>query len=135
MRKSIEELFESSENTNSIATHAGVPQSTVHRYRTGERKLDNMPLATAEKLQKFWEEYNMKNIKWTGKTTDGNKKYTAEGSTYEEVYNHINEKYGYGSILDDEEEDRTDWTEEDYRDAIEESTSEAYYHEFKMTVE
>lgn len=74
-------------------------------------------------------------IKWTGKTTDGNKKYTAEGSTYEEVYNHINEKYGYGSILDDEEENRTDWTEEDYRNAIEESTSEAYYHEFKLTVE
>lgn len=73
-------------------------------------------------------------IKWTGKTTDGNKKYTAEGSTYEEVYDHINEKYGYGLVLDDEEEDRTDWTEEQYKEAIEESTSECYYHEFEKRI-
>ena len=73
-------------------------------------------------------------IKWTGKTTDGNKKYIAEGSTYEEVYDHINEKYGYGLVLDDEEEDRTEWTEEQYKEAIEESTSECYYHKFEKCI-
>ncbi|EJD5757467.1 TPA: hypothetical protein REB19_001503 [Staphylococcus pseudintermedius] len=40
-------------------------------------------------------------IIYTGKTTDMNKTYRAEGSTYEEVYNNFVEKYGY-DVLDED---------------------------------
>ncbi|TDM15688.1 hypothetical protein [Macrococcus bovicus] len=76
-------------------------------------------------------------IKWTGKTTDGRKAYTAEAQTYKDLYAEINDKYGYGNIIDEEYEDadRSKWTEEDYKEAIEESRSEAYYHDFEITVD
>ena len=76
-------------------------------------------------------------IKWTGRTTDGNKKYTAEAQTYKDLYAEINGKYGYGNIIDEEydDADRSEWTEDDYKEAIEESRSEAYYHEFNITVD
>ncbi|TDM12645.1 hypothetical protein [Macrococcus bovicus] len=76
-------------------------------------------------------------IKWTGKTTDGRKVYTAEAQTYKDLYAEINDKYGSGNIIDEEYEDadRSKWTEEDYKEAIEESRSEAYYHDFEITVD
>ena|SRR5699024_8526064 len=102
-------------------------------------------------------------IYWTGRTTDKILKYTASGETYKEVYEDIQDTYGYDNIINRdalefkkleingydvheflmdydgfdfeayekaESEFDNDMTEHDYRDIIEESTSQAYYHEF-----
>lgn len=37
-------------------------------------------------------------IKWSGKNTAGNIHYSAEGRTYKEVLENIQDKYGYGYI-------------------------------------
>lgn len=39
-------------------------------------------------------------IKWEGKNTQGNIKWTAEGSSYKELYENIQDKYGHDYIID-----------------------------------
>ena len=106
-------------------------------------------------------------ILWTGKTTDMKKVYIAEGETYKELYEEIQEKYGYDAIIDkdayeiklleinnedlDQYEVTSDgignWelyetfenkeglkrlSDEDYREIIGNSDSQAYYHDFEL---
>ena len=94
-------------------------------------------------------------MKWTGYTKDKKIKYEAEGSTHEELYFNIQNKYGYDTIIDENafelkllekngiyrnelDVDEFDELSEvfttlslndyDYRDMILESTNQAYYH-------
>nr|DAT29712.1 MAG TPA: DNA-binding protein [Bacteriophage sp.] len=60
MRKQIEELLQSKISTSAIAKGAGLPWSTVADLRNGKTNLDKMALITAEKLQKYAEELEMK---------------------------------------------------------------------------
>ncbi|UTH13280.1 hypothetical protein [Macrococcus equipercicus] len=129
----LQQLINSDIAANKIATETGVSASAIQRIRLGERKLGNLTFDTCKKLQKYWEELNMKNIRWTGKTTDGRKHFSAEGKGYYNLFSNIEEKYGYGNIIDEQYEnaDRSNWTEDQYKEAIEESTSEAYYQTFE----
>lgn len=72
-------------------------------------------------------------ITWTGKTTDGRKVYTAEGRNYKEVYEDINERYGYATVIDEDidNQDKSEWSDEQYKDAIENSKAQCYYHDFE----
>ena len=54
MRKEIEKLLESDVTGYQIEKESGVRQSTISNLRLGKRTLDTLPLATAEKLQKYW---------------------------------------------------------------------------------
>lgn len=94
-------------------------------------------------------------MKWTGYTADKKIKYESEGSTHEELYFNIQNKYGYDTIIDENafelkllekngiyrnelDVDEFDELSEtfttlslndyDYRDMILESTNQAYYH-------
>ncbi|PKE18644.1 hypothetical protein [Macrococcoides caseolyticum] len=106
-------------------------------------------------------------ILWTGKTTDMKKVYTAEGETYKELYEEIQDKYGNDKIIDkdafeikllevnNEDLDQYEITSDgignwelyetfenkeglrrlsdvNYREIIENSDSQAYYHEFEL---
>ena len=93
MEELLKEIFESDLSTNKIATLSGVDQSALHKFRKGQRDTDNMTLGTYKKLKKFWEELNMKNIRWTGKSTDGNSKWTAEGQGYKDLFETLIQKY------------------------------------------
>ena len=53
MRAEIEKLLTSGRTAYSIAKASGVPISVVQRLISGERKLGNVPLDTAEKLYKL----------------------------------------------------------------------------------
>lgn len=41
------------------------------------------------------------NINWYGSTTDGAKKFSATAGSYKELFEAINNKYGYGYIFSD----------------------------------
>lgn len=56
MKKTIERLLNSDINTHLIATKANVNYSIIHRLRSGERKIGNLKLDTAEKLYKLQRE-------------------------------------------------------------------------------
>lgn len=102
MEKQIIELLNSDMSSNKIANLSGVSQSVIHRVRTGERTLDNMSFGSAKKLYKLFEEMVKMNINksivWTGKNTAGNITYKADGRTYKELFENIQDKYGYGYI-------------------------------------
>ncbi|WP_435919428.1 hypothetical protein [Macrococcus capreoli] len=102
MEKQIIELLNSQLTSNKIATLSGVSQSVIHRVRTGERTLDNMSFGSVKKLYKLYEEMekmnNNKIIAWTGKTTDGNKKWTAKAPTYKELFETLIDKYEYAIV-------------------------------------
>ncbi|WP_414739361.1 hypothetical protein [Macrococcoides canis] len=102
MRKEIQRLLDSELSSNKIATLSGVDQSTIHRIRKGERSLDNITLVKAEKLYKLAKELEKmdmnKVIVWNGKNTAGNITYKADGRTYKELLENIQDKYGYGYI-------------------------------------
>lgn len=53
MRAEIEKLLTSGRTAYSIAKASGVPISVVQRLISGERKLGNITLDTAEKLYKL----------------------------------------------------------------------------------
>ena len=60
MREQIEKLLNSEISTSAISKGADVPWSTVADLRSGKTNLDKMSLLTAEKLQKYAEELEMK---------------------------------------------------------------------------
>lgn len=56
MKKTIERLLNSDINTHVIATKSNVNYSIIHRLRSGERKIGNLKLDTAEKLYELQKE-------------------------------------------------------------------------------
>ncbi|MEB7436567.1 hypothetical protein NGF50_04060 [Mammaliicoccus sciuri] len=53
MKKTIEKLLNSDINSQVIATKSNVNYSIIHRLRSGERKVGNLKLDTAEKIYRF----------------------------------------------------------------------------------
>lgn len=110
----------------------------------------------------------IKFIQWTGKTTDGSRRYTSAGNTFKEIYEDIQNKYSYDAVIDADafeiallrknnedlgkydittdglgnyalfedffsKSDIKHLTDEDYRDIIEMSDSQAYYQTFDVS--
>lgn len=49
----IKELIDSDETAYSIAKHSGVSASAIQNIRLGNRKVENLTLATGEKLYQY----------------------------------------------------------------------------------
>ncbi|MGK0554457.1 hypothetical protein [Macrococcus capreoli] len=102
MKKEIEKLLNSDINSNKLSKLSGVDQPTIHRIRNGTSKLGNISFDKALKLFNLTEEMdkmeNNKVIVWTGKTTDGNKKWTAKAPTYKELFETLIDKYEYAIV-------------------------------------
>lgn len=70
-------------------------------------------------------------IKWIGKNTQLTQQWTAEGETYQQLYYNIIDKYD-DLIIDENilNSNKENFTENDYKDCIEQSKGIAYYHYF-----
>ena len=55
----IEELLASKVSAYEIEKRSGVTRNTISKLRTKKQEVMKMSLESANKLQKFWEEYTM----------------------------------------------------------------------------
>ncbi|MBU0279403.1 XRE family transcriptional regulator [Gemella sp. zg-1178] len=56
MKKEIEELLNSNITAYTIAKSLNLNPTTIQRYKNGINKIDNMTLATAEKLYNYYKQ-------------------------------------------------------------------------------
>ncbi|MBU0279406.1 MULTISPECIES: hypothetical protein [unclassified Gemella] len=56
MKKEIEELLNGQITAYKISKDTGIPNNNIYAFMSGKRKIDNMTLATAEKLYNYYKQ-------------------------------------------------------------------------------